>query len=78
MAEDTYTVNVESKKTNGNTWIIGREADGIVTRTCDPGTAGECPTADPDTGNRGNRLTPNRISAKRALGPASRVQRLGS
>ena len=46
VGADTYTVSVASKKTNGNTWTIAREADGKVTRTCDPGTAGECP--DPD------------------------------
>jgi len=48
--DDTYTVNVASKKTDGNVWTITRAADGTVNRTCDPRTAGECPEED-DQGN---------------------------
>jgi type IV pilus assembly protein PilA len=48
---DTYTVNVASKKTNGNTWTITRVADGSVTRTCTAGSAGECPAVDAATGS---------------------------
>jgi type IV pilus assembly protein PilA len=43
---DTYEVRVDSKKANGNTWVITRAANGTVTRTCTAGSAGECPAAD--------------------------------
>jgi len=50
-AADGYTVTVASKKTNGNSWVITRIADGSVTRTCTAGASGECPDVDPATGS---------------------------
>src|SRR4051812_12441305 len=49
---DTYEVDVASKQTNGNTWIIKRDATGKVTRTCTAGSAGNCPAVDAATGNQ--------------------------
>jgi type IV pilus assembly protein PilA len=42
--DTAYTVNVQSKASNGRTWVITRAADGSVTRTCTAAAGGSaCP-----------------------------------
>ena len=43
--DESYSVEVTSE--SENVFTLTKNADGTVTRTCDPGTAGECPDPDP-------------------------------